>query len=307
MFVGCGSQANGSDLGPPRPVSQAADALLWAPPRLSQPTTVKVGQGYTDVRLDPTRDYVVELPSAQKIGGLTLEGGHNIVLIGGYITVPAESTSSTSATRRAIYIKGATGTVHVEGVLLNAVPGAMWDGVDIDAPAATVQLENIRIEGVNGALRAFHGDAVQPWGGVKDLRVDRLSATSDYQGLTIPIDQGPIERTELDEVDLVGEGGEGQGGGHLLWLTSGTASCQAYDVSLTSVYVRPRRARKLWDSIWPQARLRKPCAAHVRHRVASWPGLRTVRGHVIEGSPPHGSYVPRSEVGPDYVSPGYLG
>lgn len=305
-LLGCGDRAQRVARAATAPVVDAADALAWPPPRLSDPTTIEVGQGYTDLRLDPTRDYVLVLPATDKSGGLTIEGGHNVVLIGGHISVPPASASSSSASRRAIYVKGATGTVHIEGVLLDAAAGAMWDGIDIDAPAATVQLENVRIEGVGGALSAFHGDAVQPWGGVKDLRIDRLSATSDYQGLTIPIDRGPIERAELSEIDLTGVGGERQGGGHLLWLTTGTASCRTYDISLTNVYVRARPARRLWNSVWPQVGLTKACAARVRRRTASWPGLPTVRGHVTAGSPPGGTYVPRAEVASSYVSPGYL-
>lgn len=306
LFVlGCASAAGVGAGRPSPPSSGADDALRWAPPSLSRPTTIDLGQGYSAVHMDPARDYVIRLPASGRVGGVTLEGGHDVVLIGGHISIPSTAASGPEASRRAVYIKGATGTVHIEGLLLDAAPGVMWDGVDIAAPEATVQLENVRIEGITGDLHAFHGDAVQPWGGVKDLHIDRLSASSDYQGLTIPIDRGPIARAELSHVDLDGVGGEGQGGGHLLWLTSGTASCQTFDVSLTQVFVQPRRARRLGNSVWPQAGLRKACGARVRRHAASWPGLPTVQGHVTAGAPTGGAFVPRPLVDSSYTSPGY--
>ena len=166
-----------------------AEGLRWPPPRLVDPATIKLpSTGYTESQLDPDRDYIVDLPARDKRGGVTLIGGHNVVIVGGHITVP-RSAQPEDRFRRALYIKDATGTVHVEGVVLDSAPGAVWDGIDIAAPEATVQLENVRVDGVRGSLAGYHGDVVQPWGGVRALRVDRLSASSDYQGLTIPIDQ----------------------------------------------------------------------------------------------------------------------
>ena len=78
----------------------------------------------------------------------------------------------------------------------------MFDGIDINAPAAIVQIENVRIENLYGSYATMHADAVQTWGGVQDLRIDHLSVDGDYQGLTIDPDLGPVGSAEIQNVDL---------------------------------------------------------------------------------------------------------
>jgi hypothetical protein len=281
--------------------------LRWAPPELRDPETIALDDGYTDMTLDPERDYVIELPHGDKHGGVTIEGGHDVVLIGGHVTLPpgAPPGAANDRYRTGLYLKGQTGTVHVEGLLLDAAPGVRWDAIDIDAPAATVQLENIRADGVRGGFHSFHADVVQPWGGVRALRIDRLTASSNYQGLTLPIDKGPIGGARISHVDLHGLAAGAQGTGHLLWLTTGSRTCHDYPVLLHDVYVSPRAGETLADGVWPQRGRPRGCAARVRRGVASWPRLPAVHGVVHAGSPPDGAYVPPGVAGAGYVSPGY--
>ncbi len=273
------------------------------------PTTITLGSGYTDTELDPTRDYVIRLPQHDKLGGVTLEGGHNIVMIGGMITVPTGAPPGHfyDRYRTGLYVKDATGTVQVEGVLFDGTPEAEWDAIDIDAPLATVQIENVRAESLRGRFHAFHADVVQPWGGVRALRIDRLTATSNYQGLTIPIDKGPIGSAQISHVDLRGQSAGHQLGGHLLWLTTGSETCRAYPVELADVYVKPRAGLTLRESVWPQYRRPRSCGAQSRRGYVFWPSLPEIHGRVLYGSPPGGSYVPPEVAGLSYVSPGYRG
>jgi hypothetical protein len=257
-----------------------------------KPITIQLGTGYTHTTLSPTQDYVLKLPPTKKVGGTWIEGGHNIVVKGGAVTIPyAAPGAATSAQRTAIYFKGATGTVHVEGVLIDGSGGGQFDGVDIDAPQAVAQLENLRIVGVNGGVSSFHADVVQPWGGVKDLRIDRLSGASNYQGFMLTKDLGPIGSAELSHVDLTATTqAPVDHGGHMLLLTSNTSACTTYPVSVSSVYVQPRPDRTLANSVWPAA-ITTDC-----------PGLT---GTVQNGMPPSGSWVPPGTAGLGYVPPGY--
>jgi hypothetical protein len=298
---GCGADADSAG-GDPGPVLHAA-GLRWAPPALVDPTAIGVPRrGYTEVRLDPEKDYVVELPAGGRRGGLTILGGHDVVIVGGQITVP-DSGGTDDVLRRALYIKGATGTVHVEGVLFDAAPGVMWDGIDVAAPEATVQIENVRVSGVRGRAADFHGDVVQPWGGVRELRIDRLSATSDYQGLTIPVDQGPIGTALISRVDLHRIRRDPHRG-RLLWLTSGSRTCESYPARLKRVFVEPRPGHGggLGAAIWPGTGLPPACPARTSAGTATWPALPEVVGHVRLGDPPHGPYVPPGLAGDEYVS-----
>jgi hypothetical protein len=288
-------------------VATRVDPLRWPPPNLVEPVRIDLGDGYTNTHLSPETNAEIVLPDRDKVGGVTIEGGHNIVLIGGEITVPAGSPpgAGNDRFRTGLYIKGATGTVHVEGVRFSGVPGAVWDAIDLAAPRATVQLENLRVDGVRGGFHGFHADVVQPWGGVANLRINRLTASSNYQGLTIPMDLGRIGRAEVSRVNLRGLDRDVDEGGHLIWLTSGASTCAIYPVQIRGVYVMPRADLGFGHSVWPQVGRPQGCGAHVMRGAAVWPALADVRGRVHSGNPPNGYFVPRGVAGLDYVSPGY--
>ncbi len=294
---------------PPPPAEEPGSSagLEWQPPELQNPITIELGNGYTHTALSTHRDYIVKLPPGQKVGGTWLDGGHNVVVIGGSITIPTGTQPGVAndAQRRAIYIKGATGTVHIEGVSIEG-SGAEFDGIDINAPAATVQLENLRVAGIKGRSNGFHGDVVQAWGGVEDLRIDRLSATSNYQGLMLKQDLGPIDSVELSDVDLTATTEAPlEKGGHMLWLSSGDGSCANFPATLASVFVQPRPGSDIGAAVWPEQGSPMSCAAQ-GNSFASWPNPMIVGG-AQEGSPPDGSFVPPGTAGPEYRSPGYSG
>jgi hypothetical protein len=288
--------------------SPSLEPLTWAPPLLVNPKTIELGQGFTHTSLSPSRDYIIKMPPTKKVGATWLDGGHNIVLIGGAETIPTGTTPGVrnDAQRTAIYIKGATGTVHIEGLEIDGSGGGEFDGVDIAAPQATVQLENLRIVGVRGRYDAFHADVVQPWGGVGDLRIDRLTGTSNYQGLTLQQDLGAIGSAELTNVDLTATTeAPVDGGGHMLWLTKGVSSCTGYPITLSGVFVQPRPGLTLGTSVWPASNSQLSCDES-GNTLASWSAL-PVTGTVQQGIPPSGSFVPYGTAGLEYRTPGYSG
>jgi hypothetical protein len=279
------------------------------------PLTVEVGQGNNHISLNSGRDYVLVLPTGGLTGTLWINGGHNVSLIGGKVTVPSTANQTDNGrddTDTAIYVKGATGIVHIEGVLIEGESDVMFDGIDINAPLATVQIENVRIAGVAGSYSSEHGDVVQTWGGVKDLRIDRLSADSDYQGLTIDPDLGPMGSAQIDDVDLTVDAtppalvATTVGGGHMIWLTSGSTTCNSFPVSLSNVYVSSKRpGLPLPATVWPQAeRTTLSCAGDLIGNQVSYPNL-PVTGDITLGSPPAGEYVPPGVAGTSYSTPGY--
>ena len=284
--------------------------LLWAPPPLSHPVTIELRDGPTYNKLNDNQDYIIKLPRTKKVGSTILEGGRNIVIIGGYITLPVTEDKSNAAMSRGFYIKNNVGIVHIEGVLIDASGGGMSDGVDVDAPLSTVQIENVRVDGVYGFYDQFHADVVQPFGGVKDLRIDKLTGYTAYQGLTISIDLGPIGSAEISRTNLVGIGdqiwGRHNNGGYLVWLTH-DAGCKAtYPIQFRQVYVQPRRGTALANAVWPPpgGRTACPSAASDDDAETRFPSL-PVQGRIRKGMPPQGDFVPPGVAGLHYVSPGY--
>ena len=210
-----------------------------------------------------------------------------------------------------IYIRHSTGTVHIEGVLIKADHDVQYDGIDINAPKATVQVENVRIEALYGSKTTEHADAIQPWGGVRALEVDHLTVDGDYQGLTIIPPPGAAETANIRNADLTIDprptalAEHTVGGGIMVWLTS-TTNCVAPRTRLENVYVYNQSRRIATASaVWPPPTAHLSCAAVVGHGEVSWPRL-PVTGVVTFGKPPYGSFVPVGVAGIHYRSPGYL-
>ena len=291
--------------------------LRYPPPPLEPPTIIKLGTGVTYNKLADGHDYLVKMPVVKKVGTTTLEGGRNIVIIGGYVTLPVlmkasgQPDLSNGAISRGIYIKNNHGVVHIEGLLVDATGGGMSDGIVIAATDSIVQIENVRVDGVFGFNHQFHADVVQPYGGVKDLRIDKLTGYSAYQGLTIGQDLGPIGSAEISRANLVcihpQINGRENNGGYMLWFTShGGGEDTTYPLILDEVYIQPRAGRTLGSSVWPPAGFAQcPAVIAADDSVATWPSLPKVKGCIKKGPPPHGDFVPVGVAGLKYVSPGY--
>ncbi len=278
------------------PAASTRPKLAWGPPPLSSPATITVAQGDQRINLDTTKDYIIKLASSTHTGGVGLNGGRNVVVIGGRIAPSAGSGMAVG-----LGITNATGTVHVEGVSFDGASGREFDAIQINAPKATVQLENIRATGLRGSYDTNHTDIVQPWGGVARLRIDRLTATTNYQGVFNQPDLGPLGPVELRHVDLAYDNVGAKTGGYLLWFTKG---CDAARTTLTDVYVKGRPGSSLGSTVWPPTGQATNCPAVVSGATASWPSL-PITGVARWGAPPGGSFVLPADAGTAYRSPGY--
>jgi hypothetical protein len=264
-----------------------ASKLRWPPPVLSDPTTVSAagapasGDNAHLLNLSPSRDYVVRMPPGGLDGGLTILGGHNVVLIGGEIKIPMQPGNPPSGnSRRGLYLKGQTGTAHVEGVLIHGPD--LSEGINLDESlGAVVQIQNVRVQDVHArdesGFSDNHPDVLQTWAGPAELLVDRLSGSTDYQGLFLtPEEYGPSPReVSLSQIDLRGAS---CCYGYLLWQEG------SFPIHTDDVWITPHPPRSLIHSLWPSP--------------APW-------GPVSEGTPPGGEFVPAGVAGSSYVSPGY--
>lgn len=278
------------------PPSRAQAALNWPAPVLTNPETITVGTTFDSQPpdLDVNRDYIIKLPPTVRNGALTIVGGNNVVIIGGHIRLPVYSGTSIRA--RAIYITGNQGVVHIEGVLIDTVAGGLGDGIAIQASNSIVQVQNCRIMNIQGVQSGFHGDVIQPWGGVKDLRVDQLTASSNYQGLFCPVNAGPIGRIVVKRTNITAlpEGEPDAGGGYMWW--TGTEP----SVIFSEFYIQPRAGRLLGKSVWPDA----DHATHpvsVVNGVATWPTMTNIDGGIRGGQPPGGDFCPAGVPGVGYT------
>lgn len=270
-------------------------ALTWKPPPLVNPEIIEVGTTFASQppQLDVTRDYIIKLPSTVRIGQLIVFGGRNVVIIGGHIRLPAVAGKDTSA--RAILVTRNEGIVHIEGVLIDTMESGQGDGIAIQSRNSVVQVQNCRIMNIIGAKNDTHGDIIQPWGGVKELRVDRLTGSSNYQGFFIPQDLAPVGRVKIKRTNIVAQSEwyPGASGGYMLWMG------RQPKYTLSDFYIQPRSGRLLENSLWPDAN-HADLAVRVVDGVATWPTMTNVDGSVRLGAPPCGDFCPDGVPGIGY-------
>lgn len=248
----------------------------WDPPDLQDPETVALDSGNSHARLSRDRDYLVELAEPiSKVGGIVISGGRNVVLIGGHITIPKAPEDAEEVDRRALLIRWQSGTVHIEGLLIDNSGGDLSEGIQINAPKARIQLVNVRVEGLDVRdaqdLEQTHPDVVQPWGGVGELRISGLTGSSAYQGIYLHADHHQIGRVTLDRVNLIGL----PGSRYLLWAAPGVS------VELGEVWVQPAQDRSYRRTLRPEP------------PDPTWAAVR-------QGRPPGGDFVPAGAVGVGY-------
>lgn len=258
------------------PNARAATALgSWSIPTLVDPTVIHITTADQHLELDRTKDYVILPPSTPLTnpGGVSINGGHNVVWIGGEIQLPGTVPSTQKNGGRGLYLLNQTGTIHIEGLRIDG--DGLHEGIDIGAPKATVQLRNLRIGPVHESPGlATHPDVIQAWGGPQVLRIDGLTASTDYQGIFLqPEAYGKVDvlRVELHDIDITGTASSA----YLLWAAT-PVPLRARDVFLKGAPGRP--AKQL---LWPDP--------------AAWPGVR--RGAVAP-------FVPAPTVGLRYRSGG---
>ena len=286
--------------------------LSWAPPELADPVSVHIEADFWQrvYELDPDQDYRIELPDEPVRRGLIFVGGRNLVLIGGEIAIPWQGANASITSRTALKIKGATGTVHLEGLLLRGQD--ISEGIQIDAPDAEVQIENVGIFNIHARDQVNfsdnHPDLIQTYGNVKALRIDRFTGSTDYQGLFFAANfngtHGPVD---LRRVNIIGNATAR----NLLWLQP---QAGAGDVTLDQVYLDAggMTNRNLSEAVWPNGRGKYPDQVQVASlesvgQTATWPETMQprVRGYVMSSRPPQGDFVSPNHIGVGYCSGSY--
>lgn len=295
----CAFAASGS-LGRP-----SVQPLVWAPPALVDPISVDVTNANRRLFLDDSRDYRLNIVEPLK-RELWIEGGRNVVVIGGHVTIDQWGSYTAYQDNTAVKVRfgDPSGTVHLEGLLIDGPYVA--DGFGI-ATGRNVQIQNVRVERAYDNIKNAHADCVQIQQGVGHLRMDRFTCSTQRQGIFLGDHDGPIRSADLRHINMYGAPGK-----HLLWQTSAT-----YPVTLADVWLGISPGFQAWASfgywVYPQQdgrrydgqfdRLRRAVVTRGGKRL-SFIGSRTT-GVVRRGHPGGGDFVPPTAVGATYTSPGY--
>ena len=163
--------------------------LTWAPPSGYQGfQQVRILPSGGTLRLDDQTDYLLQAPD-RITAPVTIRGGRNVVWIGGHVDIDA-CCAGGATDRRAVMIMDGDNPVrdrivHLEGLLLEG--DHLAEGIDTNADLAIIQIENVRVDNLRLAAGG-HPDIIQTWGSYGELRVDRLTGRTDYQGLFLRVD-----------------------------------------------------------------------------------------------------------------------
>lgn len=298
-------------------VPTSSSALLYKQPVLTNPKTINLPTGYSAHTLLDNTDYILKMPSTPKTGATVIMGGRNVVMIGGHVKMDPKVNTQTGGDiyRRAIYVKDNKGTVHIEGIHIEGDSSTTFDGIGIAAPDSIVQIQNIRMTNLYGTNSGFHADMVQPFGGVKELRVDKFTGSSYYQGFQIASKSFPIGHVKLSRVNVESVGAATkQSGGQLLWFistNSGFDCSRSFPVTLSEFYIKYRPdGWGLGTSAYPMGSTKDDygvmCGGvlNAEKTQISFPYL-PVTGIVKGGAPSTGDFVPMGVAGINYKSPGY--
>jgi hypothetical protein len=287
------------------PGAVSPTSLAWAPPALSNPVVITVTNANRRLFLDNARDYRLNIVEPLK-RELWIEGGRNVVVVGGHITIDELGGASSYQDNTAIKVRfgDPAGTVHLEGLLIDGP--YVNDGLGI-ATGRNVQIENVRVERVYDMIKDGHADCVQIQQGVGNLRMDRFTCSTQRQGIFLGDHTGPIRSADLRHVNMYAAGGK-----HLFFQTTGT-----YPVALSDVWLAIAPGYTQWASfgywVYPQrdGRTYDGRVDRSRRAVVSRDGKRLwfigsrISGVVRKSVPGATDFVPGGLAGMSYVSPGY--
>jgi hypothetical protein len=334
----------------------ASQALTWAPPgypTYSGYVSLTLSTSGGTLELDDAKNYRLIPPSRPIQGHTDVRGGGNIVTMGGHCHTPDQGRGASALSRRCLTFRDDGGetsgrVLHIEGWYADGPD--LTEGINLATPSAVVQIQNVRIEKVVSRGdddlagqdaydgKGSHPDLLQPFGGAKEIRIDKFTGRSGYQHFWLrwnPPEDPPVHdkrylfrRVNTEAVSYVAADDGKTYYGHSGWgwyryqspqlfLEDGTVWHKHHPLASTATF-KGSFQNKEWTvdrnpDYEPQiATDSTGTYGYYRDEAKSANGRPAVRnladsaaGRVYSGVPPGGDYVPKGTVGIGYDSPGY--
>lgn len=294
--------------------------LTWSPPTLVNAVTItSSGTGSVVIDLDSYpngSDFLINFPASKRTGTTRIYSSglnkpRHIKIVGGYLTTSVDDGVVLS-------VESATGTVHIEGLLIDGSGGAATMNAitfSLEPSTGIAQVQNCRILGVLGTQLGFHGNIIQMYAG-KELRVDKLTGDSNFQGFYVRPNQlnaTPVPdllNVDLRRVNLSYNATVGDATSYLLWLQSPNAAGTNLPtaINLDTFYIAPRAAQTVaTNAVQPNSAHATLAAVEAGGEI-TWPTITqmSAASKIISGTPAV-DFVPAGSVGLAYANTeGYL-
>jgi len=269
---------------------------------LTAPVTYHVsGDGPGTITAPAGQDSIVvwDSPTHRRI---RFSGGRDWVIRGGEVNNDKQWANLDD--QSGLQFENATGTAFVEGMYIHGPQGTDGIRVGNGGSAMTLIVQNSRIVDRLSGPSVYHADVIQPYGGVKALKVDRMTGGGDYQGQMWKQEPGTVfGPSDFRHVNYVAATPEQQA------MINFVTTSPTQPVVLSDVYNSPDPAfggGNFCRSMFPSASILCGVDA-LGAKFATWSGLTiSVTGRVTQGLPPGGDFVPAGAAGLSYQSPGYL-
>lgn len=285
---------------------------------ITKPGTYNLsGDTYVKINVNQTA------PASGGRSSVQLVGGRHVVCFGGSVKLPSQATNGDAADPTCVLVDAGdpSGIIHLEGCDFQSVNGVTW------RTPRRLQLEWSRVvlTTFQGDHNDAHADVIQIWDGganQSNLRVDYLTARSDYTGYSVLIDN-PVS-WEMHHLDHQGPQGPAVyygDGKSCLWTGDnlyykGINSTVKLDDALAGwgtdnaayeIHPGPGQSGGTYTSPLnpPGGNCPPPLGTRTGDYItfAREPKLQGISW--IQGVPPGGDFVPAGTVGAAYVPKGY--
>jgi hypothetical protein len=310
-------------------LDNTASKLYWPPPTgYAGFQTMNVPTGGGTLNLTAGQDYRLVMPASPVTKRVRVSGGRHVVVIGGEVDIDT-TNGGNGDDDNAWDWNNQTGTIHIEGIYMH---GAVMNDAVKGTSYTVWQVQNCRIggptagEGLVGTQAGYHCDGWQPFGGVTEFRVDKVSIYSQFQGGMIKADGNHWLTTNLRRV-LLSQHATPDSTARTVNIITGGPNPDGFDyvegpINLGDELYLIQRSTTANSSISPAAWFTNTGSADARIYTPVQPNAQgiTFTGVIRETAPTSrtgGSenwaptdttkeFCPAGVAGIGYVSPGYL-
>lgn len=283
--------------------------LRWRPPAQKTPTIVNVPQGFYSGSFGPTEDVIFNWPASVRFSEFITTGGRHLRMIAGASTKGAGGSG--------IQVTGCSGSVFMEGLAIDmtSCPG---DGINACGSTSgpytllpDVYIQNCRLLNINGSNAGADADVYQPQGGIGNLFMDRVTFTSNYQGISLFRGQAPIGNVYISRTNGSYYTLAGSDPTYVVWLIDSTKHGPWGASFFDQFYIAPRAGENLSQAVEPITGTVDADGNPIgqvtsdNYATITFPNAANVSGSIISGPPPGGDFCAAGVPGFGYVSPGY--